>query len=224
MDETRKTSETAGRANTRRATTEQDVPPINAPATSASTPSDRAASDAASSTASRSASLHGSQSTQSSVRTGSEGGNVSTGLMDRMKDRANAQLSTQKNRATDGIGSVAQAVRRSTQELRQQHHETVAEYVDRAADQLELMSTRLKNKDMSELMRDAQNLAKRQPAIFIGTAFMLGLVGARFMKSSPTDAYGDQSGWQRTGAYDSGATRLSGGTAGRGALPVTENM
>lgn len=143
--------------------------------------------------------------------------------MDRVRDRANTQLNTQKDRATDEIGSVAKAVRRTTQELREGHHETVAEYVERAADQLELLSTRLKNKDMGELMRDAQRLAKRQPAIFIGTAFILGLAGARFMKSSPTHG-GDQPAWQRTGAYGTGASRVSGSTTSTGNISVTENM
>jgi len=148
--------------------------------------------------------------------------NVSTGLMDRVRDKANEQLSTQKDRATDGIGNVVKAVRRSTQELREDHHETVADYVERAADQLELLSTRLKNKDLGELMRDAQNLAKRQPAIFIGTAFMLGLAGARFMKSSPAHS-AMQPAWQRTGDY-AGGTTMSSSTTARGNISGTENI
>jgi HAMP domain-containing protein len=106
------------------------------------------------------------------------------GIADRIRESATAQLSTQKDRATDGIGSVAQAVRGTTQQLREQQHETVARYVEQAADQLEKFSTTLKEKDVSELMRDAQALARRQPALFIGAAFAVGLVGARFLKSS----------------------------------------
>jgi len=34
------------------------------------------------------------------------------------------------------------------------------------------------------LLADVQQLARRQPAVFIGSAFELGLVGARFLKSS----------------------------------------
>ena len=41
-------------------------------------------------------------------------------IVDRVRDRATAQLSNQKDRATDGLNSVAQAVRQSTQELRDQ--------------------------------------------------------------------------------------------------------
>ena len=107
-----------------------------------------------------------------------------TGLMDRVRQGANTQLSTQKNRATDGIGNVAQAVRQTTQHLREQQHDTIARYVDQAADQLERMSDRLRQKDVGQLLQDAQQFARRRPAVFIGSAFAAGLLGARFLKSS----------------------------------------
>src|SRR5947207_11852867 len=116
------------------------------------------------------------------------------GLMDKVKDGAVSQLSTQKNRATDGIGSVAQAVRQSTQQLRDQQHDTIAQYVDQAAAQLERFSNALKEKNVSELLDDAQRFARRNPALFIGGAFAVGLLSARFFKSS-RDQRGD-AGWR----------------------------
>jgi ElaB/YqjD/DUF883 family membrane-anchored ribosome-binding protein len=115
-----------------------------------------------------------------------------SGIADRVRERASAQLNEQKDRATDGLGSVAQAVRQSTQQLRAERHETVAQYVEQAADQLERFSTRLKEKNISELVGDAQRLARRQPALFIGGAFAIGLLGARFLKSSSDQAAGSQ--------------------------------
>src|SRR4051794_18025748 len=106
------------------------------------------------------------------------------GIMDKVKDGAVSQLSTQKDRATDGIGSVAQAVRQSTQQLRDQRHDTIAEYVDQAAAQLERFSKTLKEKNVSELLDEAQRFARRNPALFIGGAFAIGLLSARFLKSS----------------------------------------
>jgi len=108
----------------------------------------------------------------------------SDGLMDKVRQGATSQLSTQKTKATDGIGTVAQAVRQASQQLRTQQHDTIANYVDQAANQLEQFSTRLRDKDVSELMRDAQQFARRRPAVFIGSAFAIGLLGARFLKSS----------------------------------------
>jgi len=112
------------------------------------------------------------------------GSTESNGLMDKVRQGATSQLSTQKNRATDGIGTVAQAVRQTSQQLRTQQHDTIANYIDQAANQLEQFSTRLRDKDIGELVRDAQQFARRQPAVFIGSAFAIGLLGARFLKSS----------------------------------------
>lgn len=106
------------------------------------------------------------------------------GIMGRVRNSANAQLTQQKDRATDGLGSVAQAVRQSTQQLREQQHDTIAQYVEQAADQLEKLSARLKEKNVNELMDDAQRFARQRPALFIGSAFALGLIGSRFFKSS----------------------------------------
>jgi hypothetical protein len=108
----------------------------------------------------------------------------SGGMMDRVREQASSQLNTQKNKATDGLGTVAHAVRETTQRLRDDNHDTVARYAEQAADQIERFSEGIKNKDVGELMHDAQRLARRQPALFVGGAFTLGLLGARFLKSS----------------------------------------
>lgn len=140
----------------------------------------------------------------------------STGIVDKVKEQAASQLSSQKDRATDGLGSVASAVRQTTQTLRDQKHDTVAGYVEQAADQIERLSERLKNKDVTELLDDAQHLARRQPALFVGGAFALGLVGARFLKSSSKDDYDDRSGGRygaygsTSGAYGTGSTGMRG--------------
>ena len=136
------------------------------------------------------------------------------GLVGRVRERATAQLATQKDKATDGLGSVARAVRDTTQHLRTNQHETVAQYAEKAADQIERFSQRLKEKDVSELLNDAQQLARRQPALFIGGAFALGLLGARFLKSSSARAaggsrsiYRDEPGFT-PGAYTSSPRRV----------------
>jgi hypothetical protein len=140
-------------------------------------------------TTSSSTASHDSSGTPSSGRQPQPDG--SSGIVNRVKESATAQLTNQKDRGTDALGSVAQAVRSSTQRLRDEQHDTIAGYVDKAADQIESWSRRLKEKDIDELLTDVQRLARRQPAVFIGSAFALGLVGARFLKSSrQQDDYG----------------------------------
>lgn len=158
-------------------------------------------------------------STTEPANTGSSGENaqgcgtgtgVGSGIVNKVRERATAELSSQKDRAFDGLGSVAQAVRQSTQQLRDQQHETIAGYVEQAADQIDRFARQLREKDVTELLDDAQRLARRQPAVFVGSAFALGLVGARFLKSS-TRHHDD---YQRRDEYNhfatSGSERFTG--------------
>jgi hypothetical protein len=107
-----------------------------------------------------------------------------SGIVDRVRERATAQLSSQKDRATDGLGSVAQAVRQSTQHLRDNKQDAIANYVEKAADQIDRFSTQIRNRDVGELVNEVQRFARRQPALFVGSAFAIGVIGARFLKSS----------------------------------------
>ena len=119
-------------------------------------------------------------------------------LIDNVKQRATAQLDSQKGRATDSISSIANAVRGSTSQLRNEQHDVLAQYVETFADQLERFSTSLRGKDMNELLDDARDFARRQPALFVGGSFAVGLLAARFLKSSGrTDA-----GRSISGRYD----------------------
>jgi hypothetical protein len=152
-----------------------------------------------------------------------------TGVVSRVRERASAQLSSQKDKATDSLGAVGQAVRQSTQQLRDQRHDTLAEYLDQAATQIERLAGRLREKDLGELFDDAQRLARRQPGLFIASAFTIGLVGARFFKSSPPDSgqsrsagsfgYGGRT--QPAGGYgtQSGAREYGTGMGGRARTP-----
>lgn len=108
----------------------------------------------------------------------------SRGMMGRVKEGAAAQLSNQKNRATDGLGSLAAAVRKTSEPLRQSDQATLASYVEQAADSIERFSSDLRQRDIGELLDDAKRFAKRQPALFIGGAFAVGVLAARFLKSS----------------------------------------
>ena len=109
------------------------------------------------------------------------------GLLDKVRTGATAQLSTSKERATDGLGSLAQAVRQSTQPFRDNQQDTVAQYIEKAADQLDRFSTSLRERDINEIVDDVQRFARRQPALFIGAAFAAGMLAARFLKSSSND-------------------------------------
>ena len=133
---------------------------------------------------------------------GLEGGDrrQASRLIDQVKDKATSQMNAQKERATAGLGSVADAVRQTGRQLRDQQHDGVAQVVESAAAQLERFSNHLRNRSLDELVSDAQRLARQQPAIFVGTSFAAGLVAARFIKASSPgrqERFGSGSGGNR---------------------------
>jgi hypothetical protein len=96
-----------------------------------------------------------------------------------------AGINSQKTKAADGLGSVARALRQSGEELRTQDPSTaLPQYISTAADQVERFSGYLRSNSVSDMVGGVEDFARRQPAIFIGSACVLGLLAARFLKSS----------------------------------------
>jgi hypothetical protein len=137
-------------------------------------------------------------SSASSGSTGEPGQGADTRtLMSKVRDRAGEGLTTQKNRAVEGVSSVAHAVRQTAAHLREDNREPIAKYAESGAQQLERLSEFLRNTDGAELWREAQTYARRRPAVFVGSAFVIGLMAARFLKSSGARSTRPPT-WQRT--------------------------
>lgn len=100
----------------------------------------------------------------------------------RLRNRATAQLSTQKDLLSAGLGNVASAARQSTQMLRERQHDAIAQYVDKAADGLDRFSTELRERDVNDIMADVGRAARKQPALFVGAAVAIGIIGARLVQ------------------------------------------
>ena len=131
-----------------------------------------------------------------------------------VKQRATAQLDSQKGRATDSISTIAHAVRGTTSQLRNEQHDVLAQYVEKAADQLERFSANLRDKDMTELLNGARSFARRQPALFVGGSLVAGLLAARFLKRFVPDnipwAHIDLSAATRRGGLAHVPTEITG--------------
>jgi hypothetical protein len=111
-------------------------------------------------------------------------------VVGQVQEQATTRLDRQKETAATGLSSVADAVRQVGQNLRGQGEEQgaivqyAAQYGDKAADQIERLTDYLRRNDATQLVREVEGFARRQPALFLGGAFLLGLAGARFLKSS----------------------------------------
>lgn len=110
-------------------------------------------------------------------------------MVDEANRQAKSALSGQKDIAVDQLSGLARVLRQSSDQLRQQDQGAFASYSQQVADQIDNMSGYLRERDFEDLMYDAEDFARRQPELFIGGAFTLGLLAARFLKSSPPDAH-----------------------------------
>jgi len=97
-------------------------------------------------------------------------------------EKLRTTLQEQKAAGADYVGNVANIVRRSANafdsDIPQAGH-----YIRKAAAQLENVSEAMRNRDMSEIVGNVQQFARRQPTAFFGAAVLLGFAAVRFLKS-----------------------------------------
>ena len=100
------------------------------------------------------------------------------------RDSAGSSLNDSRQKAAERIGGIADAVRGTSERLRSDHQDRVADLTDSLADQVERLSSYLRDRNLADFRRDAEGFARRQPAVAVGVALALGMLGARFLKSS----------------------------------------
>ena len=144
------------------------------------------------------------------------------------KTKARSSVDSGKERAAETVAAVAQTLRGGDRAPLEEN-EQVVKFLGAAADRMEHLADYLRTTETDELVRQAESLARRQPAVFLGGAFMLGVLGARFLKSSrraqleqasdrelPIATHDERHGFAATG-MDAGATWTATGTPGASA-------
>lgn len=117
---------------------------------------------------------------------------LATGVAGQLKKGAESQIAGGKERASEGLESVAAALRTTGETLRSKDEGAfITEYVDDAADKIEAASDYLANRNFGEIVTDLEAFARREPALFLGGAFVIGLLGGRFLKSSRQSTRGN---------------------------------
>jgi len=113
-------------------------------------------------------------------------------MVDQVREQATSQLSSQKDRVAEGMGNVAHLIRMTGDQMRQNNQEGVAQFTDQAANRVENFSRFLQDREPGEIVREVENFARREPVLFLGGAFTLVLLAARFLKSSNPTSQSDQ--------------------------------
>jgi hypothetical protein len=122
-------------------------------------------------------------------------------LKDQAQDEAEDRLAEGKAKATGVLDDVAGALHDTGDALRDRDRDAFARYADAAADQVDQFTRSIRDRNVGEILDEAERFARRDPGLFLGGAFVLGIFGARFLKASaPGRTGGSRSG--RPASYD----------------------
>jgi len=109
-------------------------------------------------------------------------------VVDQVKDQARSQADQQRQSVASGFEAVAHAFRGMGDGLRNEGQGPVAQYAAEmghaVAGQVDRLANYLRGRDVRQIANDAEDLARRSPALFLGGAFVLGFAASRFLKSS----------------------------------------
>ena len=140
-------------------------------------------------------------------------------LVHRAGDRARSRADEERTRLAGGIRTVADALRRGTDDLTEDR-QAYGRFVEALADRADGLSRYLEEHDVDEMAREARRFAREHTGVVVGSAFALGLLGARFLKSSGgvSRPDGGSGAPERYGAWsdDGGYETVSGYGAARG--------
>lgn len=104
-------------------------------------------------------------------------------------EKLRTTVSEQKAAGADYVGSVANIIRRTAYEFDSEIPQA-GHYIRKAAAQLDNVSDAMRNRDMSEIVGNVQDFARKQPTAFFGAAVLLGFAAVRFLKSGTSTGAG----------------------------------
>lgn len=105
-------------------------------------------------------------------------------VADQAQKQAKTQISERKDQFANRVDSLAKALRQTSHQLQGQETGAINGYVDKAANTLSDISSHIRDNNIDQLLHQVEGFARREPAIALGSAFAIGIVAARFLKSS----------------------------------------
>jgi hypothetical protein len=110
-------------------------------------------------------------------------GHAAIEKVEAVRDRTRDGINQGKQQVADRIRRLGSALRSASDSLREDDR-IVARYADYASETIEKAAGYVSSADVARTVQDVERFARRQPALFFGGAFLLGLAAGRFLKSS----------------------------------------
>jgi hypothetical protein len=101
-----------------------------------------------------------------------------------LKSRIEQVAGERSARSGMRLSSVARAMRAASEELRTDGESKLAGMTDEAAGHVERAGSYLQSENPSGMIHDLEQTARRNPALFLGATFAVGLLAGRFFRSS----------------------------------------
>lgn len=98
-------------------------------------------------------------------------------------EKLSETIADQKNASADYAKTFADSLRRAAGEFDQQIP-LAGQYIRSAAEQVDAVSNSVRNGNVGDLVKGAQDFARRQPTAFLGLTALAGFALVRFLKSS----------------------------------------
>jgi ElaB/YqjD/DUF883 family membrane-anchored ribosome-binding protein len=116
-------------------------------------------------------------------------------------DRMRVEVDRRSTELGEHGQSLAEALRRSAEQLQGEGKEMPARLTQRAADQLERPSRYLRDADADRLLGELEDLARSRPWLAGSVGALVGFVASRFLKASSNRRYESRFG-SHTGASE----------------------
>ena len=107
-----------------------------------------------------------------------------SGLTDQVRQQATDTLVSQKERLADTLDTVTLLLHQAGEHAELKDKAMLSGYVDKASGQLGQWSETLREREVTQLLDDTVQFARRQPMLFFSGALAAGFAGARFLRSS----------------------------------------
>lgn len=105
------------------------------------------------------------------------------GMKEKAKERSTSFIERGKGFAAERLEVTAKTFQEMAEAFRGETP-ALSRYVDQIADKIEGASQYLRDKELREIIHETEHFIKNQPALMFGAAFAIGVITARFLKSS----------------------------------------
>lgn len=128
------------------------------------------------------------------------------------REQLRTQIDERSTQAGDQLVSSAQALRRASDQLRQEGNDRMADAIEAVISRAERLGGYMRTADGNKILHDVEDFGRRQPWLMVGGSAVLGFLASRFMKASSSGRY--QSRYPQRSGYPSQHMQGDGGSAG----------